>query len=193
MTQQAKDKVSIRLMSGGHSFSGSEGERQFAGASVVEVTLVTHKSVLVPMEGLVPEDAEYHLAAVGLMPTLEERVVCSAPHNGIVAVMAVAKSCYDYLAGLSAQVVYLSPLLVEDAPEEGSVLTLYGDTLYVCVYRAGLRFAEAIAVHSDADLLYYVESIHRVYGIYNMYARAKGDVERLRGACKHLFKSLVCE
>jgi hypothetical protein len=139
-------------------------------------------------------DASCHLRAVGLAPAIDETVVCSTEVNGVVAVMAISSECHDYVArqfvcGLS----YSSPLLVAEPPVEGSVLSLYGDTLYVAVYRSGLRFAEAMEVKGDADILYYLESVNRVYDIYNMYARARGNVSRLKGVCRSMFRSIVCE
>ena len=41
---------------------------------------------------------------------------------------------------------------------------------------------------NDADILFYMESVNRVYDIYNMYARAIGDVERLNKVCRKCFK-----
>ena len=70
----------------------------------------------------------------------------------------------------------------------GTYITLYDDTLYVRVYGDRLLFAEVMEVKEDADILYYLESIHRVYKIYNMNARATGDVERLRKVCKRYTK-----
>ena len=46
-----------------------------------------------------------------------------------------------------------------------------------------------MSVVSDADILFYLESVNRVYGIYNMFARALGDVERLRKVCRKSFKT----
>jgi hypothetical protein len=192
MTQQNVNKVSIRLMSGGHSFSRGDIDA-VAAAQHVDVTLCTQKTTLVP-KAMLRSDAGSHLAAVGLAPKADECVVVSECVDGVVAVMALARGCYDYLCEhVEGFVCFHSPLLVDDAPQEGSVLSLYGDTLYVAVYRSGLRFAEAMPVAGDADILYYVESLHRLYDIYNMHARAKGDARRLMGLCKPMFRSIVCE
>lgn len=193
MTQHTKNMVSIRLLSGGHSFS-SRDTCGVTSREGVTIELCTHKTTLVPAAMLNASDASCHLRAVGLAPAIDETVVCSTEVNGVVAVMAISSECHDHVArqfvcGLS----YSSPLLVAEPPVEGSVLSLYGDTLYVAVYKSGLRFAEAMEVKGDADILYYLESVNRVYDIYNMYARAKGDVSRLKGVCRSMFRSIVCE
>ena len=193
MTQHNPNKVSIRLLSGGHSFSSRDIDGVTSREGVT-IELCTHKTTLVPAAMLNASDASCHLRAVGLAPAFNERVVCSEAFSGMVAVMAISIECYDYIAErLAHGVSFTSPLLVALPSEEGSVLSLYGDTLYVAVYKSGLRFAEAMEVKGDADILYYLESVNRVYDIYNMYARAKGDVARLKSVCKSKFRNLVCE
>lgn len=193
MTQHNPNKVSIRLLSGGHSFSSRDIDAVAAAGHVV-VELSTFKTTLVPAAMLNMDDVSAHLRAVGLAPAFNERVVCSEAFSGMVAVMAISIECYDYIAErLAHGVSFTSPLLVALPSEEGSVLSLYGDTLYVVVYKSGLRFAEAFEVKSDADILYYAESVNRVYGIYNIHARAKGDVARLKSVCGSMFRNIVCE
>ena len=193
MTQHNPNIVSIRLLSGGHSFSSSDIEAATSATSVV-VELSTHKTTLVPVAMLNADDAASHLRAVGLAPAFNETVVCSAEVGGVVAVMAISAECHAYIVEhLTHDVSYVSPLLSGESFQEGSIISLYGDTLYVTLYGSGLRFAEAFNVKGDADILYYVESVNRVYGIYNIYARAKGDVARLKSVCKSMFRNLVCE
>ena len=189
MACNMQNKVSIRLMSGGHAFSNNDIETiKNAGCDVV-VEVVTPKTVLRPEEGFVLEEAQRDLEATGHVVAEDEVVVCSASLNGRVAIMAVSKRCARAIASLGVNLCYSSPLLLGDDMAEGSHIALYGDVLYVCVYKGGLRFAEAIHVENDADLLYYLESINRVYGIYNMYARAIGDRERLNRVCRKCFKT----
>ena len=176
-------------MSGGHAFSNNDIETiKNAGCDVV-VEVVTPKTVLRPEEGFVLEEAQRDLEATGHVVAEDEVVVCSASLNGRVAIMAVSKRCARAIASLGVNLCYSSPLLLGDDMAEGSHIALYGDVLYVCVYKGGLRFAETIHVENDADLLYYLESINRVYRIYNMYARAIGDRERLNRVCRKCFKT----
>lgn len=180
--------VSIRLMSGGHTFSTKDLEtiRQAGAGAVVE--FVTHKTVLRPEQGFDMANAVDDLTATGYAVAENEVVVSGRAQSGRVAVMAVSAACVEAIEALGVEVAYTSPLLAGEDLAEGSHIALYGDVLYVRVYKGGLRFAEAIAVENDADLLYYLVSIDKVYGIYNMYARAEGDVERLNSVCRKYFK-----
>lgn len=180
--------VSIRLMSGGHTFSTKDLEtiRQAGAGAVVE--FVTHKTVLRPEQGFDMANAVDDLTATGYAVAENEVVVSGRAQSGRVAVMAVSAACVEAIEALGVEVAYTSPLLAGEDLAEGSHIALYGDVLYVRVYKGGLRFAEAIAVENDADLLYYLVSIDKVYGIYNMYARAEGDVERLNRVCRKYFK-----
>lgn len=180
--------VSIRLMSGGHTFSTKDLEtiRQAGAGAVVE--FVTHKTVLRPEQGFDMTNAVDDLTATGYAVAENEVVVSGRAQSGRVAVMAVSAACVEAIEALGVEVAYTSPLLAGEDLAEGSHIALYGDVLYVRVYKGGLRFAEAIAVENDADLLYYLVNIDKVYGIYNMYARAEGDVERLNRVCRKYFK-----
>ena len=185
------NNVSIRLMSGGHAFSNNDIEaiKSVGNGAVVEI--VTEKTVLRPEVGFVLADAEQDLVATGYVVAENEVVICSAAHNGRVAIMAVSAACVEAIEASGVTVSYTSPLLAGDDIEDGSYIALYNNVLFVRVYKAGLRFAEAIKVENDADILFYLESINRVYGIYNMYARAIGDVERLNRACRKCMKLCV--
>ena len=185
------NNVSIRLMSGGHAFSNNDIEaiKSVGNGAVVEI--VTEKTVLRPEVGFVLADAEQDLVATGYVVAENEVVICSAAHNGRVAIMAVSAAYVEVIEASGVKVSYTSPLLAGDDIEDGSYIALYNNVLFVRVYKAGLRFAEAIKVENDADILFYLECINRVYGIYNMYARAIGDVERLNRACRKCMKLCV--
>ncbi len=182
-------------MSGGHSFSPAELSRAVKcddGSFVVE--LVTPKTTLVPKALFHAERAAEYLNMVGLAPSISETVVFSPEVDDRVAVMAVDKECFAHLAlTYGDAVVYLSPLNLGHEPKDGALLELAGDVLYVRIFNGGMLFGEAIAIQSDADLLFAVESINQVYHIYNMRVRAKGDVNRLKQCFKNLFTDLECE
>ena len=102
--------------------------------------------------------------------------------------------CYDTLkVSIHAGVAFASPLLGDSTLQKGSVIHLEEGVMYVNVYDGGLRFAEAFECENDADVLYYLATVNEVYGIYNMYARAMGDVKYLQKLLKPIFKNLVCE
>ena len=183
------NNVSIRLMSGGHAFSNNDIEaiKSVGNGAVVEI--VTEKTVLRPEVGFVLADAEQDLVATGYVVAENEVVVHATMQNGRVAVMAVSAKCVEAIEALGIKVCYSSPLLYGDDILEGSQIALYNNVLYVSVFKNGLLFAEAMTVVSDADILFYLESVNRVYGIYNMFARAIGDVERLGKVCRKSFKT----
>lgn len=189
MTQTSLNKVSIRLTSGGHSFSTAE----LIASSSVEVAVLTHKTTLVPSALFDGDHAADYLAEVGLAPSVSERVVASEPLNDTVAVMAILVNAYDELAATGADLTFSSPLADDAAVARGTLLHLEGDVLYVRHYSDGLKFAEAFECRTDADVLYYVATVNEVYNIYNMLARARGEVDRLKRVCKGLFKELLCE
>ena len=195
MMQTSLNNVSIRLKSGGHSFSASELNSEVRNSSQpVEVVVLTPKSTLVPAEFFVAEHAAGYLAEVGLALANGECAVFSEAKEGAVAVMAISAECYAELkACIPAGVLFTSPLIEGVAPEKGSMLHLEADVLYVRIYNRGLRFAEAFECKSDADVLYYIAKVDEVYDIYNMYARVSGDVKHLQKLLKPIFKDLVCE
>ena len=183
------NNVSIRLMSGGHTFSNKDIETIKSLGDGVVVEFVTAKTVLRPEEGFDMANAQSDLEATGYVVAENEVVISSVAESGMVTVMAVNAACVEAITALGVTLCYSSPLTSGDDVAAGSVIALYDDVLYVRVYSEGLRFAEAIGVENDADILFYLESINRVYGIYNMYARVEGDVERLRRVCRKSFKT----
>ena len=195
MMQTSLNNVSIRLKSGGHSFSTSELSAEMRSASQpLEVVVLTAKTTLVPAEFFNREHVADYLAEVGLSPAADECAVCSNAEGGVVAVMAISKQCHEELNdAISAGVTFTSPLIANSDIEKGSVIHLEDGVLYVNIYDGDMRFAEAFECANDADVLYYLATVNEVYGIYNMYARARGDVKHLQKLLKPIFKNLVCE
>lgn len=188
MANTTSIKVSIRLESGGHTFSP---ESLVTTSGAVEVVVSTHKTTLVPAELFVEAEAASALVAVGCAPAHDERVVCSDAKDGIVAVMAVSAACYDTLMKCYGdRLHFTTPLFESWDMERGIFLYLSAEVLYVRIHDGVLRFAEAMEIASDGDVCYYLESINRVYDIYNMYARALGDTVRLKRILGRLFKNL---
>ena len=194
MTQTSLNNVSIRLLSGGHSFSSADIDAVRNASQPVEVTVISAKSTLVPAEVFDKEHAEDFLHEVGIYPTHSECVVYSDADDGAVAVMAMNAECYAQLMEAATHgITFSSPLIDEKPMKRGCVLHLEGGVLYVLVYNGGLRLAEAVECTSDADVLYYLSTIGEVYDIYNMYARVCGDTKRLMPHVKRLFKEYICE
>lgn len=187
-------KVSIRLMSGGHSFSPTEIEGMAKEGSALTAELITAKITLVPEVMFDPERIVEYLAFVGIAPTHDEVAVYSPAVDDKVAVMAMAKSCYEKLvAEFGENITFSSPLIQGHAPKQGALVDLVEDVLYVRIFNGGMLFGEAVRVENDADILFMFEQINKVYNIYNMHVRARGDKERLAKLTKHLFTNIECE
>ena len=187
-------KVSIRLMSGGHSFSPAEIEAMAKEGGVLTAELITPKITLVPEVMFDKERVVEYLAFVGLAPAHDEVTVYSPAVDDKVAVMAVAKSCYAKLVTEFGNNIEFSPPLIQGhAPKQGALIDLVDDVLYVRIFNGGMLFGEAMKVENDADILFYFEQINKVYTIYNMHVRARGDKERLAKLTKNLFTDIECE
>lgn len=183
--------VSIRLMSGGHSFSPNAIMSLANGASYLKAEIITPKTTLVPSQMFDKSRATEYLAFVGIAPDNDEVVVCSDEVDGKVAVMAMSKDCYAQLSlAFGNNITFTSPLIQGHAPKQGALIDLVGDVLYVRVFNAQMLFGEAVEVIGDADLRYAIEKINHVYNIYNMHVRARGDVDRLVKCCDKKFKDL---
>lgn len=188
-TLNNQNKVSIRLESGGHSFSEEALAEAVASGEMVEVEIVSPRTTLMPAEArLAPAEV---LRMAGLAPLATECAVESVAVDGRVAVMAIDSALCARLSGYS--VAYLSPLSSVDCSREGAMLNLIGSVLYLHIVEGGvLRVAEALPVANDADILYYLERFNEVYLIYNKAAYIKGD-GRLQPLARKVFKSVVCE
>ena len=145
------NNVSIRLMSGGHTFSNQDIESVKSAGENAMVEFVTPKTVLRPEQGFDATNAKSDLETVGYVVADDEVVVSSPAYNGRVAVMAVNAKCVEAIVAVNASISYSSPLLSGEDMAEGSYIALYGNVLYVRVYKAGLRLAEAMVVETDAD------------------------------------------
>ena len=187
-------KVSIRLMGGGHSFSPADVEAVAKEGSVLTAELITEKTTLVPEVMFDKERIVEYLAFVGIAPAYDEVAVYSPAVDGKVAVMAIAKACYEKLvAEFGANVEFSSPLIQGHAPKQGTLIDLVGEVLYVRIFNGGMLFGEAMRVENDADILFYFEQINKVYNIYNTHVRARGEKMRLAKLTKNLFTDIECE
>ena len=125
-----------------------------------------------------------------MTPSPKECVVASVKDGAMVAVMAVDSSLVELLRGVRGNVTFTSPLLLGEPIERGMLLELDGEVAFIRIYNGGLLFAEAVTIESDADLSYIVEKLNSIYGIYNMYAHVRGDVERVVRVCGGCFSNL---
>ena len=158
----AVKKVSIQLALDGHSFSiaGCEG---LLPEPVVTVEILTARTLLVPEALFDPQHAATLLAADGKRLQTGEVTVHSAPHNGVVAVMAVPAQALQQLRqqfDADTVLTYTTPLLPDIHPKKPTVLLRRtGSYLYIKVYNPSLQLAEVLPAPTDADILYAVERL----------------------------------
>lgn len=185
-------KVSIQLRLDGHSFSrdillaevaeksvaraGAEADAKEEG--IVEVELLTAKTIMVPEECFEPDLAAKLLRMSGIICSDEELPVWSRPCDGAVAVMALNREVAQVLnESFGACVEYSSPILrqctVQSQGQEkgsgkiegvGPYLYIYsdGNVAYFKLYEgAKLRLCEVISLTGEDDMLCMVESIIR--------------------------------
>lgn len=195
--QYKNNNVSIRLRSGGHSFSPNDIAAFMSmtgGEASPKFEIVTPKTTLVPAKMFDKQSAEEYLAFVGIAPADDEVLVFSEAIHDKVAVMAMNRECHLQLSlTFGSNMTFTSPLIEGHQPMQGAIVELVDDVLYVRIFNGQLIFGEAVAVANDADLRYVVEKINRVYNIYNMHVRARGNVDRLVKCCDMKFKDLLRE
>ena len=190
-------KVSVRLDSGGHSFSADNlPKRAFAQDVQVEFTVVTHKTVLVPAEAFDPEAAAALLAVAGLPCSADEEPLCITAGDKT-AVAAIDCRCATEIARLfGGRAAFVSPLL-HDCPAEERRLcirTLGKVTFFTITDNGRLRFAEAFRTENSDEVLYYTRELDRRcmlegYLIY-IYGDEASETARL---LKRYYKKVKCE
>lgn len=190
MSLTSTNKVSIRYKSGGHSFSTKELESLVGAGQSLEVVVITPKCVLVPATEYKSLHKVDYLTTMGVAPSVSECVVDTPVINNIVAVMSIDKEFAQTLLNLKTDSTFTTPLLSNETIEQGTIIELIDNTLFVRVYNKGLLFAEAMEVSSDADIIHILQRLNNIYDIYNMYARALGDTERIIRICKRCFKHI---
>lgn len=190
-------KVSIQLALDGHSFSIA-GSESILPETAVTVEVLTARTLLVPEELFDPQQAAALLAADGKMPSTEEVPVYSAPHNGIVAVMAVPSLALQQLykhVDADTSMEYTTPLLIDLHSEKPTVLLRrIGGYLYIKVYNTTLRFAEVLPAPTDADVQYAVERLDSEFPAKQYILRVRGkEARRLAKLVGYRYKKVRCE
>lgn len=188
--------VSIRLVSGGHSFSAAELKQTICENSALLVVVDTHRVTLVPSEHFVAEEAAKYLAINGLMPQADEEVVWSNPSADIVAVMAVSRNAKCSIEALfQGEIEWYTPLL--DSTHSDSVCCCLEITPTACYVRLydnnGLRLAEALQTSSEVEILYYITQIFEIEkftAATPIYLRGNNTHSK---TLKKYFKKVICE
>ena len=191
------DNVSIQLALDGHSFSlvGGQGIQQ---GTAVSVGVLTVRTLLVPEELFKPEHAASLLAADGKAPLTGEETVCTAPQNGVVAVMAVPSQALQQLHERfdeGTPLTYTTPLLLDLHTTQPTVLLQWvAGYLYIKIYQTGLRLAEVLPAPTDADIRYAIERLGTAFPFKQYALRVAGrEARRLGKLTGHFFKQVRCE
>ncbi len=196
-----QNEVSIRLNSGGHSFSAdtlsalaqrAESEPNARIVFVVDTPRVT----LVPREEFSTEAMESYLAVCGIECLSDEIAIAVDADEPIMAVVAINRAAHEsIIAKLGDKAKFTTPLLDDRHPEQHCVSISIGESVcYVRYQRPNeLRFAEALTLGSDEDLLYYTMRIFEAESIAldtPIYINGSHSAVKL---LKRYFKHVICE
>ena len=196
-----QNEVSIRLNSGGHSFSANTlsalAQRADREPNIRFVFVIdTPRVTLVPCEEFSTEASESYLAVCGIECQPNEIAIATNRLASIVAVVAINRTTYEsIIAKLGERAEFTTPLLDDRHPEQHCVSIYVGESVcYVRYHKAeGLRFAEALTLGSDEDLLYYTMRIFEAESIAlntPIYINGSHSVAKL---LKRYFKHVICE
>lgn len=192
------NKVSVRLDSGGHSFSVELlPKKAFDSASVVEFTVITHKSLLIPSEIFEASAAANYLAVAGLACSSAEQPLCMEAGDKTV-VAAVDRSCLETIGKqFDSRAVFTSPLLqCCDNPSSKLHICTYDRVACFKLYGEDgrLRFAEMLRCAGSDDILYYVHELSTQFDIDGFLIYICGDhaVESAK-LLKKYFGRVKCE
>ena len=192
-------KVSIQLPLDGLLFiGGSAPVCTEAEDTIVEIELLTSKSIIVPSECFEPTLADSLLQLSGLGCTDAEQPVWSNDCDGVVAVMAIRKEIAAELdARFCDRLQYTSPLLRSVKACDGLYLYIYNanGVAYFKLYDgAKLRFCEAMSVVGNDDVLCIVERLVQEFDCKGLEIGVAGEnIENLVGLLKQYHKVKICE
>ena len=191
------NKVSVRIDSGGHSFSvDTLPAKALEDGVTVEFAVITHKSVLVPSECLDAGDAANWLSVSGLACNSDEQPLCvvSGRHTVVAAVAKTAVE--DIAAKIGERAEFTSPLLSHyDSDGKKLHICTFGNVSYFKLYEDNrLRFAEAFKTAGEDDILYYAQGLNAHFGLsgYLIYIYGDRSAETAK-LLKRYFKGVRCE
>lgn len=190
-------KVSVRIESGGHSFSvDALPKLAFDENAAVEFVVITHKTVLVPDELFDEAAAGDFLAVAGLPCAAGEMPLC-IPDEGCTAVAAVSAECLSEIARqFGPRARFVSPMVMRSQSAGRRLyIRTFGKVSYFNLWDEGrLRLAEAFVTADADEILYYVCGLDRNFGLgeYHIYIYGDGADETAK-LLKRYFKNVKCE
>ena len=191
-------KVSIQLQLDGQLFIGDNLPKQEAGEGViVEVELLTAKTIVVPTECFEPALAEKYLQMSGIAHTAEELPVWSCDCEGMTAIIVLHREIAEQLAARYGESLRYTTPLLRNVSGTGTYLYIYSTGSVTCfkLYNGEkVEFCEAIAMPSADDVLYFVERLVREFKMEEIVIRVAGkDTDSLRALLKQYYKVVKCE
>lgn len=190
-------KVSIRLESGGHSFSADALPDELRNPQTEALfEVVTHKTLLIPSELFERDNAARYLAVAGLACRPDETAL-TAEKEGMTAVMAVSSKMLNAIRPhFGERAAFTSPLLeLENGGGRELRIALYGDVSYFKLSDDGrLRFAEALRTVDFDEILYCLHILDERFGLaaYHIYICGDGAADTAARVKKY-FRKVKCE
>ncbi len=187
-------RVSVQLTLDGHFFSVPSIE---ALRAAEEVELLSPATVLLPQAAFDPQHPEALFAANGLPLAAEQRILTATQEStdgASVALVAVtAETQASLTAWCSEGVRYTTPLLTPvEAAEPAVCICDAGHVVYIRIFDAGLRLAEAVPVETEQDRLYLLERLCERIDPKRCVLQLDDRAGNLRSYKKRFKKMIVC-
>lgn len=190
-------KVSIQLRLGGHSFSRDVLNKKVAEDAIVEVELLTPKSIIAPTECFDPNLAANLMQISGIALAESEQVVWSDDQDGVTALVALDGEIVDELKQTYGERLHFTSPLLRSVASEGRYLYIYnmGGFAYLKLCNgSAIEFCEALPLASADDVLYSVEALVREFGVESFEIYVAGEErEELINTLKQYYKVRKCE
>ena len=131
-----------------------------------EISLDTDRVCLVPAELFDPSDAGSYLDVHGVSFDDADEVLVSSEVAGAIALMACEGEVCAFLRRRYGEGGFTHPLLdvLRVGPgDEVIEAVLSRDTVHLAAYASGLLYAATLPCRTEADLLYLLESVRRMF------------------------------
>ncbi len=195
---QSNNKVSIQLKLDGHSFSHDILPCNIDKAAVIEIELLTEKSILVPSECFEPKLALQYLRFSGFECSKEECAVWSREADGTIAVMLLHQDVAKRIEQLYGDAaVFTSPMLRQVESNSQQYLCIYNatDFAYFKLYDGKkLLFCEVFTIAGNDDILCFTEKIAQEFKLTAFTIQLAGEnTPELSTLLKQYYKIEKCE
>lgn len=163
-----------------------------AGQQFVLVSLDTDRVCLVPADFYDVSYSDSYLALCGVGAADAERIVVTAPRGGVVALVCVDSRMDDYLQHRYGKVDYVHPLQLAATSSGGAPVieaVLTHGLVHLSASAGRLLFAESLPCRTEADLLYALDRVRRLYPQYRFRISLSGaGADRLYGEVARYFR-----